>query len=59
MSGNVGVSRPHKKLCPRNGLFCECPKCNPPICLCALIAACQGEDPEAVRIQFYTAARQA
>jgi hypothetical protein len=55
MSGNSGTSRPHVETCPRRGLLCECRDCLPPLCLCALVRACQGDDAEAVRIAFYAA----
>jgi hypothetical protein len=55
MSGNTGTSRPHMSRCPRRGLSCECFKCSPPVCLCALINACIDGTPEEVRIAFYAA----
>jgi len=45
----------HAPTCPRYGLLCECRDCLPPLCLCALIRACKGDDSEAVRIAFYAA----
>jgi len=47
----------HVETCPRRGLLCECRDCLPPLCLCALIRACKGDDAEAVRIAFYAAVR--
>jgi hypothetical protein len=49
----------HVETCPRRGLLCECRDCLPPLCLCDLVRACQGDDAEAVRIAFYAAVEAA
>lgn len=45
----------HSPICPRYRLLCECAKCCPPPCLCAIVAAVEDGDKDGLRLAFWDA----